>query len=249
MLSLLYVVCFYVFDQDKHGFFDTAELKLLMNILHKVPTGETVRGNIKVSWQNLRFSEDDRVEFEELKGYHEKFPRLFAPAFRLQIQMMLYIKGNAWWNKKKGKIRKMQEAEKLTKLKDKAAIEYKQLRAQTRKTRKKMGLFRYYFCPCLRKLFEAPIQPLVDPAAEEAQRQKALAIAEARRQHELKLKNPETHAWKNYQIKKQTEENRVVASGTVQVLREEDKIQRKRNERALNREERRERRKENMAEL
>jgi hypothetical protein len=37
------VVCFFVFDQDKHGYFETPELKLLMNILHKVPDGETVK--------------------------------------------------------------------------------------------------------------------------------------------------------------------------------------------------------------
>jgi hypothetical protein len=39
-------VCFFVFDQDKHGYFETPELKLLMNILHKVPDGETVKVRI-----------------------------------------------------------------------------------------------------------------------------------------------------------------------------------------------------------
>lgn len=32
-----------MFDQDKHGYFESPELKLLMNILHKVPEGETVK--------------------------------------------------------------------------------------------------------------------------------------------------------------------------------------------------------------
>lgn len=42
-VSSLLAVCFFVFDQDKHGYFETPELKLLMNILHKVPDGETVK--------------------------------------------------------------------------------------------------------------------------------------------------------------------------------------------------------------
>jgi hypothetical protein len=36
-------VCFFVFDQDKHGYFETDELKLLMNILHKVEKNDTVK--------------------------------------------------------------------------------------------------------------------------------------------------------------------------------------------------------------
>ena len=48
LLSWL-LVCFYVFDQDKHGYFESPELKLLMNILHKVPEGETV----KVSYDSV----------------------------------------------------------------------------------------------------------------------------------------------------------------------------------------------------
>jgi hypothetical protein len=39
----IFAVCFFVFDQDKHGYFESSELKLLMNILHKVPDGETVK--------------------------------------------------------------------------------------------------------------------------------------------------------------------------------------------------------------
>ena len=37
-----------MFDQDKHGYFETPELKLLMNILHKVPDGETVKVRMDV---------------------------------------------------------------------------------------------------------------------------------------------------------------------------------------------------------
>lgn len=43
------LVCFFVFDQDKSGYFEEEELKSLMNALHKVQPGETVKGNVKVA--------------------------------------------------------------------------------------------------------------------------------------------------------------------------------------------------------
>ena len=42
-------VCFFVFDQDKAGYFEEEELKSLMNALHKVKPGETVKGNVKAA--------------------------------------------------------------------------------------------------------------------------------------------------------------------------------------------------------
>lgn len=45
-LISIFLVCFFVFDQDKHGYFETDELKLLMNILHRVDKNETVKVSI-----------------------------------------------------------------------------------------------------------------------------------------------------------------------------------------------------------
>ncbi len=106
------LVCFYVFDQDKHGFFDTEELKLLMNILHGVKTGDTVKGNTKTAWQHLRFSDDDRVAFDELTSYHNSFPRLFSPAFKLQVNMQRFVFGTKWWLNRAHKLQDLRNEKK-----------------------------------------------------------------------------------------------------------------------------------------
>lgn len=248
---------------------------MLMNILHKVPNDETVKGNIKTSWQNLALSDDNRVEFEELIQFHNQFPRLFGPAFRIQIQLHLFVMGNRWWNNKKNELFKIKEKASKLKLNDKNSIEAKEKRIQMKKTRKKMGLLQYYICPCLRVYYQPPIVPLIDPALEEAKRKRAEAIAAAKRAYELKLKNPETQAWKQYQIihpsieEDSKEENSTeitktdadqlivfeekpkpqvqekFKTGDVKVLKEMETIKKKRNERAEKRQDRRDKRKSN----
>ena len=49
IMRTAHTVCFFVFDQDKTGFFEEEELKTLMNTLHKVKPGETVKGQQKIS--------------------------------------------------------------------------------------------------------------------------------------------------------------------------------------------------------
>lgn len=233
--------CFFVFDQDKHGFFEQTELKMLLHILHGVKTGDTVKGNIKVSWQNMKFSEDDRVEFEELLTFHQQFPRLFQPAFKLQLNMMLYIKGNRWWSLKKSALQKLKDESKAKLEKDKISQESRARKAAERKLRRKMGLIRYFCCPCLRFMF-IEVEPTVNPIEDDEKKKKALAIQEAKRQYELKLKNPETPAWKIYENKK-AQALEGLREGNVEVLDTADRVQRKRKERTENRKSRRENRK------
>ena len=54
-----------------------------MNILHSINPGATVTGNVKESWQKMRFNLDYRVDFTELVNHHAKFPQVFQPAFAL----------------------------------------------------------------------------------------------------------------------------------------------------------------------
>lgn len=122
------IVCFFVFDQDKHGYFETDELKLLMNILHRVEKNDTVKvlfhmhfpscllplthprviskfhGNIYNSammivliLKNLRVSLLDKlsVALTFTAEYHKQFPKLFQPAFTLQINMRRYFMGQS----------------------------------------------------------------------------------------------------------------------------------------------------------
>lgn len=92
--------CFFVFDQDKAGYFSVDDLKALMNSLHNIYAPDTVKGNVKVSWMKLTFSSDKKVEYHEFLEINGRFPNLFKPAFQLQQQMISNFMGESWWEKK-----------------------------------------------------------------------------------------------------------------------------------------------------
>lgn len=192
-------VCFYVFDQDKTGFFSVDDLNNLVNAVHNIKGGETVTGAVKASWMRLTFAGTE-FEFEEFRRIHNSFPRLFEPAFRLQQNMMAGFMGEWWWNSKKTNLADIKE---LADAKIKAAErkkEKKKQRKKNRKTQRAMGSLRYYLCPCMRKYYD-PSLSAYDKLSEEEKAKRDEEIAVARRQAELRVKNPETAAWMKYQQK------------------------------------------------
>lgn len=201
-------VCFYVFDQDKTGFFSIDDLNNLVNAVHNIKGGATVTGTVKASWMKLTFSGNE-FEFDEFRRIHNAFPRLFQPAFSLQQSMINGFMGEGWWNKKKQHIADLKE---LADEKIKAAErkkEKKRERKRARKTLRVMGSLRYYLCPCMRKYYD-PSLSAYDKMSEEEKARRDEEIALARRQAELKVKNPETAIWLKYQ-KKIARENQVYA--------------------------------------
>jgi len=108
---------------------------------------------------------------------------------------MLPHRGLNWWEEKKRRVQnerdeaerlwKKKEAEKLAKIK----------RKETRHIRKKMGVFRYYLCPCLRYMFDDTVEKLTKEEREERDR----LIALARRKADLEAKNPSTIPWRKFQ--------------------------------------------------
>lgn len=117
--------------------------------------------------------------------------------------------------------------------------EKKQRKAQDvkeRKVKKKMGLIMYYMCPCFRVYYDPSRGDELLTADEKAERDRRLA--EARRQAELRVKNPETAQWKNFEKKIDPE----VGEGETYVIERHVKTERKRNERAISREERKKKR-------
>jgi Ca2+-binding EF-hand superfamily protein len=95
---------FYCFDADKTGFFEIEDLNQLLNAVNYVKDSEYVKGNVKKSWGLLNFETGpDPVDYKELKRFHNEFPQMFAPAFRLQQQMMFGFGGEIWWTFKKRK--------------------------------------------------------------------------------------------------------------------------------------------------
>jgi hypothetical protein len=236
-----YTVCFFVFDQDKAGYFEEEELKTLMNALHKVAPGETVKGNVKVAWQRLPFSEyDDRIEYEDFSFYNRMFPGLFEPAQQLQIRMTSFIIGEGWWNNKKRKLQDIKDEikrkNKLLKEKDERKVE----RARNRKVKKKMGIILYLCCPCLRGRYDDRANESAYEAALDARRKRKEEILRQRRLEELKIKNPVTDDWLRFEKKVEPEKG-----GDVEFLPvKEDRTERKRKDRGAGREERKQRRRE-----
>jgi hypothetical protein len=70
------------------------DLKNMMNLLHGVTGEEKVEGNVKASWQKMRFNTDDKVDFQELVNHHGKFPLVFQPAFKLHRDMQTAFFGS-----------------------------------------------------------------------------------------------------------------------------------------------------------
>jgi hypothetical protein len=196
---LLRSVCFYTFDQDKTGFFSVDDLNSLVNVVHNIKGGATVRGNVKLSWMKLTFAGTE-IDFNEFSKISNAFPRLFEPAFRLQQQMIFCIQGETWWtNKKRTNQNLKDEADQKIKQVEKKKEKRKQAK-KNRKVLRSMGLLKYYVCPCLRKYYD-PSLTEYDQMTEEEKLERDKQLALVRRQAELRIKNPETAQWIKYQKK------------------------------------------------
>lgn len=175
------------------------DLNNLLNVMHRVGKGETVVGNVKTSWMNLTFT-DTQFEFTEFEKIHNKFPRLFEPAFKLQFQMKFHFKGESWWDSKKSAIDRRKEiADRKLNAKKKRKEDAKR-KKKNRKIMRNMGCLRYYLCPCIRMYYDYDLTNYDKLTVEEkAERDKKLR--ELRRQADLKVKNPETAEWLAYKRK------------------------------------------------
>ncbi|RYG68414.1 hypothetical protein EON64_05215 [archaeon] len=263
------LVCFYCFDQDKSGFFSIDDLNNLMNVVHNVKRGKTVHGTVKASWMHLTFK-TDQVDFSEFVKIHTAFPRLFEPAFRLQQLMMMHTMGEMWWTLKKRAMQDHKEEVELKLRQQSEKKERKKLQKRNRKIQRNMGLLKYYLCPCFRALYD-PTLTAYDKMSEAEKAEFDKQAAVLRRQAELKLKNPETAAWRKYEqkvglvVEEGAEDSKhstpalslvPLSEGSsaspAKVPYLEEKIQstqRPREERAFTREERRKQRKQQLQEI
>jgi hypothetical protein len=232
-------VLFYVFDPDKQGFIYVDDLKALMNILHNVRHPNTVEGIVKEEWKKLTFGTDGRIEFMEFLKYHNISPWLMKPAFRLQQEMQEKFLGEAFWEHKKRYLHdKKLLADAMIRAK-KEKKEAKKKNQKERKLKKKMGLLKFYMCPCYRKFYDT--ENAADYMTEDEKLERAKRIALARRMADLKAKNPETAPWKKLEAKISPE-----LGGDAHVIEEKvEKIERKRGERIDDRAARKKARQEN----
>ena len=74
--------CFSIFDIDKGGSLDMAELDALVRML----TGEDeIRGELKKSLDNIDADGDGEVSLEEMYGYNKEFPESLNPRTDLTV--------------------------------------------------------------------------------------------------------------------------------------------------------------------
>lgn len=170
-----------------------------MNIVHNVKAGKTITGAAKASWQKIKFETED-ITFEQFAKIHNAFPRIFEPAFQLQHHMIAHTMGSLWWDHKKQVMQSKRDeaASKLAAIK--AEKERRKEERKNRKIKKKMGLFRFYLCPCMRDLFD-PTKAPIDHLSEKERAEKEREFQRMKREAELKIKNPETVHWLKYQKK------------------------------------------------
>jgi hypothetical protein len=191
---------FFVFDQDKSGTLDKNDIESIIGAVHDInkSKGEQFRGNIKGSW-NIMERDIEKLSIEELKSVQERFPMVFAPAFLLHQRMMAAFMGETWWDMKKRSIQDCKEAADAIIAAKKKKKEAKIQRKKNVKIMRNMGVFKYYFCFCFRSFYDPTRAELW--LSEEERAEKARKFALMKREMELKVKNPETVAWEQYQKK------------------------------------------------
>jgi Ca2+-binding EF-hand superfamily protein len=199
--------CFYVFDKDKNGYVEKAELDTMLHVFHHIDAGEKLKGNPKKARNSLKIGDDGKVEFAEVCQIAEKYPSLWYPALRIQNNMMIHYMGNDWWEKKKRLLQDLKDLKARRKREKAMEAEAKFERLRQRKIRKKMGVMKYYCCPWNRKQWDKMFprhQAEVSTAlsAEELAELRKKAREEAKRLEELLIKNPETQEWRNYVAEK-----------------------------------------------
>lgn len=87
--------CFEIFDIDKGGTLDMAELDALCRML----TGlESIEGELKKTLDNIDADGDGEVTMDELVSYNVAYPELLSPAFELRLKLQQGIYGKAFWS-------------------------------------------------------------------------------------------------------------------------------------------------------
>ena len=93
--------CFDIFDVDRGGSLDMAELDALVRML----TGtDEVTGSLKKTLENIDADGDGEVSLEEMYGYNKEFPELLLPAFDLRDKLMEQMYGKSFWKEMEFKL-------------------------------------------------------------------------------------------------------------------------------------------------
>ena len=110
--------------------------------------------------------------------------------------------GDGWWTSRGRALQEIRDAAKRKEERKVKRAGRKDEKLAMRKLRRKMGIVRYYCCPCLRFLYADP-KAAVDPSVEEERQRKIREMLAEKRRLELLIKNPVTHEYKVFSKKKE----------------------------------------------
>lgn len=77
--------CFYILDRQKNGYIEKEEMRILIYMLYHIDPVKGPTGNTKLAFEKLPIQRDGKIEFWEFELFHQAFPALLYPAFRLQV--------------------------------------------------------------------------------------------------------------------------------------------------------------------
>ena len=93
--------CFFMFDREKNGFVTDHDLEDMMKMLHDMEElGKNERDALEHMWAGEAVH-NGKVTFEQFISMNETYPRLLAPAFKMQHAIEAHTFGRVWWRRKR----------------------------------------------------------------------------------------------------------------------------------------------------
>ncbi len=143
---------FFSLDAEKTGSVDKNEVKHFVYDMYYRDVTSNIHAGL--SWLDDNDNGSGRFDYKGLWEMHIKYPNLFFPAFRIQIELIKSTFGEDWWNAKKAELIDTKEDRRLKAISDLKRQQADSLREKDSDVevavRRKMGILFYVF-PCGRE--------------------------------------------------------------------------------------------------
>ena len=143
---------FYTLDAEKIGKVDKNEVKHFVYDMYYHDVTSNIHEGL--AWMDKNDQGDGRFGFTDIWTMQIKYPNLFYPAFRLQVNIVARTFGEEWWSMKKATLIDTKEERRLTAISNLKKQQEESLKSKESElevaVRMKMGIL-YYVFPCGRE--------------------------------------------------------------------------------------------------